>query len=226
MLTPGARPAIHRAMSGQTGRASTHRAGIGGPRAVSRRPGPRWLTGVVALASAVVLPLVAAGPASADQARQRQQWVLSALNVPEAWQVTQGKGVTVAVIDSGVDPSVSDLTGSVRPGPDYSGVHTSPKNRAGGARLDGVPDRRSRAWPRQQDGILGVAPSPGCCPSGLLPTQPIPITTPTLLSRPRAVSENWPSRSVTRSGTVLVSSACRLAMAGQAGLSGPPCRER
>ena len=159
MLSPGARPAIHRAMTGQTDRASTHRAGVAG-RAVRRRLGSRWLTGFVALASAIALPLAAAGPASADQARQRQQWVLSALNVPSAWQVTQGKGVTVAVIDSGVDPSVSDLTGSVRSGPDYTGVHTSPSNPNWGLHgtwmaslIAGHGHGRGNG-----DGILGVAP--------------------------------------------------------------------
>jgi len=46
------------------------------------------------------------------------------MNVPAAWQQTEGAGVTVAVIDSGVNPYVSDLTGSVITGPDLSGVST------------------------------------------------------------------------------------------------------
>src|SRR5262245_16872129 len=112
MLTPDARPAILTAATGLAGRASTRWAGADRPRAAGRRSRRRWLTGAMALAGAVALPLAAAGPASADQARQRQQWVLSALNIFAAWHVTQGKGIKVAVIDSGVDPSVSDLTGS------------------------------------------------------------------------------------------------------------------
>jgi subtilisin family serine protease len=55
-------------------------------------------------------------------------WVLDELNVQPAWQVTQGQGVTVAVIDSGVNPDVSDLVGSVIPGPNYSGVYTPPSD--------------------------------------------------------------------------------------------------
>jgi subtilisin family serine protease len=50
------------------------------------------------------------------------------MNVPAAWQQTEGAGVTVAVIDSGVNPDVSDLTGSVTTGPNLSGVRTSPDN--------------------------------------------------------------------------------------------------
>ena len=78
--------------------------------------------GAVALA---VLP-VPARAAAADGIRDNQQWVLSMLDTDTAWQVTRGAGVTVAVIDSGVNPDVSDLAGSVVTGPDYTGVATSP----------------------------------------------------------------------------------------------------
>jgi hypothetical protein len=75
-----------------------------------------------------VLALIAAPPARADSVRSAQQWVLDAMNVPAAWSASRGAGVTVAVIDSGVDGDVSDLAGSVTAGPDYTGVHTSPSN--------------------------------------------------------------------------------------------------
>ena len=67
-----------------------------------------------------------AGSAAADGIRDNQQWVLGMLNVSAAWTVTAGAGVTVAVIDSGVNAHVSDLHGSVVAGPDYTGVTTSP----------------------------------------------------------------------------------------------------
>ncbi|HEV2536205.1 MAG TPA: S8 family serine peptidase [Streptosporangiaceae bacterium] len=66
--------------------------------------------------------------AAADGISDKQQWVLSMLNVEAAWSVTRGAGVTVAVIDSGVNPAVSDLSGSVITGPNYTGVTTSPAN--------------------------------------------------------------------------------------------------
>jgi subtilisin family serine protease len=69
-----------------------------------------------------------AAPAQADGVRDAQMWVLNAMNVPSAWSVSQGQGVTVAVIDSGVNPDVSDLTGAVTTGPDYTGVNTPPSN--------------------------------------------------------------------------------------------------
>ncbi|MGH3238648.1 MAG: hypothetical protein ACRDOH_36405, partial [Streptosporangiaceae bacterium] len=66
-----------------------------------------------------------AGSAAADSIRDNQQWVLDMLNAEAAWSVTRGSGVTVAVIDSGVNPDISDLLGSVTTGPDYTGVTTS-----------------------------------------------------------------------------------------------------
>ena len=66
-----------------------------------------------------------AGSAAADSIRDHQQWVLGMLNAAAAWQVTRGDGVIVAVIDSGVNPNVSDLVGSVITGPDFTGVKTS-----------------------------------------------------------------------------------------------------
>src|SRR6266700_769831 len=83
---------------------------------------------VTLTAASVLAAVTAARPAMADSVRDAQQWVLDAVNAPAAWPVSQGQGVLVAVIDSGVEPSVSDLAGSVVAGPDYSGVSTKPSD--------------------------------------------------------------------------------------------------
>ena len=83
---------------------------------------------VTLTAASVLAAVTAARPAMADSVRDAQQWVLDAVNAPAAWPVSQGQGVLVAVIDSGVEPSVSDLAGSVVAGPDYSGVGTKPSD--------------------------------------------------------------------------------------------------
>jgi type VII secretion-associated serine protease mycosin len=104
----------------------------------------RWRPGLALLAAFGVISLAAlpgparaavrqgsgefAGSAAVDTIRDSQQWVLDMLDVEAAWSVTQGSGVTVAVIDSGVNPAVSDLTNSVITGPDYTGVTTSPSS--------------------------------------------------------------------------------------------------
>ncbi len=86
---------------------------------------------VSALTAAVIagLPIaLGVGPARADIVRNTESWVLSELNLPAAWSVSEGKGVVVAIIDSGVNPTVSDLVGSVRTGPDFTGVSTPPSD--------------------------------------------------------------------------------------------------
>ncbi|MDR7279377.1 S8 family serine peptidase [Catenuloplanes atrovinosus] len=47
-----------------------------------------------------------------------EQWGLRKVNVPGAWSMTTGAAVTVAVLDTGVNP-VSDLAGRVLPGYDF-----------------------------------------------------------------------------------------------------------
>ncbi len=72
--------------------------------------------------------LLGAGPARADIVQDSEAWVLTAMSLKSAWAVSEGKGVVVAVIDSGVNPDVSDLVGSVRTGPDLTGIKTAPSN--------------------------------------------------------------------------------------------------
>ena len=89
----------------------------------------RLLAGLLAaLTAAPVVAVGAAGVAQADAVRAQELWVLNAMRVPTAWQSTQGHGVTVALIDSGVNTAVSDLAGSVVEGRDFTGVHTPPTN--------------------------------------------------------------------------------------------------
>ena len=95
---------------------------------LSERPCPHASAlGLLAAAGRLVRGMAAA-PASADTVRTAQLWVLNAVSAPQAWPLTEGQGTTVAVIDSGVNPDVSDLAGSVITGPDLTGVHTPMSN--------------------------------------------------------------------------------------------------
>ncbi|MFD9793296.1 type VII secretion-associated serine protease mycosin [Streptomyces sp. NPDC059070] len=73
----------------------------------------------MSLALGVLLAGVAATPAHAETVRQRQ-WHLDAMQAEEMWETSTGEGVTVAVVDTGVDDSLADLRGQVLPGLDLS----------------------------------------------------------------------------------------------------------
>jgi subtilisin family serine protease len=134
----------------------------------ARPPGRTRLTRRARLAAAcllaALLPALALGsasPAFADAVRDQQMWVLNAVHAPSAWALTKGQGVTVAVIDSGVNPSVSDLAGSVRTGPDLSGVQTPSSDPAWGVHgtwMASLIAGHGHAG-GGSSGILGVAPA-------------------------------------------------------------------
>ncbi|CAL9547093.1 S8 family serine peptidase [Streptomyces sp. enrichment culture] len=73
-----------------------------------------------AVATVAALVLAGAPAAQAEDVRSRQ-WYLDAMKAEEMWKVSTGKGITVAVLDSGVDPTVPELRGKVLPGPDMVG---------------------------------------------------------------------------------------------------------
>jgi len=77
--------------------------------------------GAFAAALAIVASLVVASPASADQVRDREYW-LDDYGIRTAWSTTQGAGVTIAIIDTGIDSSVPELDGAVVGGADFSGI--------------------------------------------------------------------------------------------------------
>ncbi|MEW1840696.1 S8 family serine peptidase [Nonomuraea angiospora] len=74
--------------------------------------------GTAAVAAGMLL--YAAAPAWADDVRGGQRPVIKTLALTQAWRTSKGGGVTVAVLDSGVDPHHRDLVGSVRVGKDFT----------------------------------------------------------------------------------------------------------
>ncbi len=135
-------------------------SGVAGMLKPARRRGRRlaWFLAVAVLAGSGAM--WSAGPASADTVRNTEMWVLDALNVQPAWQITQGRGVLVAVIDSGVDGNVSDLAGSVRQGPNLTGVDTPPSSPDWGVHGTWMASLIAGHGhgPGDDSGIIGIAP--------------------------------------------------------------------
>jgi subtilisin family serine protease len=68
-----------------------------------------------------------------------EDYAVAVLNLPAAWQSSTGGGVTVAVVDSGVDPSSSFLAPRLVPGHDFADGTGSTKDGLGhGTHVAGI----------------------------------------------------------------------------------------
>ncbi|MEU9705747.1 S8 family serine peptidase [Streptomyces sp. NPDC047981] len=122
------------------------------------RPARRRAVGLLGALVAVVATWTVAAPAQADDMRERQ-WYLDAMRADELWKVATGKGVTVAVLDTGVDSTVSELRGKVLPGHNFSDAGGGP------GRVDEKDDERhgtnmaiAVAGSGADGGVKGIAP--------------------------------------------------------------------
>ncbi|MFI8809925.1 MULTISPECIES: type VII secretion-associated serine protease mycosin [unclassified Streptomyces] len=69
----------------------------------------------ISLTLGLILVGTVSAPAQAESVRSKQ-WHLDAMQAEEMWKASTGEGVTVAVIDSGVDSNNGDLKGQVLKG--------------------------------------------------------------------------------------------------------------
>ncbi|WBB93210.1 type VII secretion-associated serine protease mycosin [Verrucosispora sp. WMMC514] len=141
-----------------------------------------------ALASASVLAalVLPAAPAAADSVRD-DSWHVKSLELAELHKITQGEGVTVAVIDTGVDANHPDLRGNVLPGLDLYDDRTKGRvdrqgHGTGMASL--IAGHGHGAGGR--DGVLGVAPKAKILPV-TIKKDGAPLIAPTAL----AAGINW-----------------------------------
>lgn len=135
-----------------------------GGTSLMRRWGRWGMAGAVAIIAAVTLSttVMDTPPAHADQIRDYQYW-LADYGFDDAWLTTQGAGVTVAVIDTGVDGSVAELKGAIVGGMDASGIGSQNgqkpvgDNSQHGTMVASLLAGRGRG-PVPGSGVIGVAP--------------------------------------------------------------------
>lgn len=111
--------------------------------------------GTMALAGAL---LVTVAPAAAADSTRDDQWALKAFQAEKVWKESTGEGVTVAVIDDGVDVTHPDLRDNVLEGKDIGNGGPGTK----GAKDHGTAMASLIAGhghgPGNDDGVKGLAP--------------------------------------------------------------------
>jgi subtilisin family serine protease len=76
------------------------------------------------LAASVLLTVGPSSAAMADSVRDQQYWI-DDYGFTSAWESSQGEGVKIAIIDTGIDSTHPSLQGAVVGGTDMSGLGTS-----------------------------------------------------------------------------------------------------
>lgn len=79
---------------------------------------------VVAATAALGLAVLSASPAGAAPRPRTDEWWFGPWAVSDIWKTSQGAGVTVGVLDSGVNARLPELAGAVLPGGDVTGKGT------------------------------------------------------------------------------------------------------
>ncbi|WP_051430142.1 type VII secretion-associated serine protease mycosin [Streptomyces roseochromogenus] len=156
-------------------------------------PGRRHVAPAGAALSVLLAGALALLPATAAHADgiRAQQWALSALHLDEAWRTTKGRGVTVAVLDTGVEADHPDLAGNVLPDKDMIGFGAGPGDRTWarhGTAMAGIIAGHGHG-PGNSAGVMGVAPEAKILPVRVILEDNDPARTKARTTRGNALAD-------------------------------------
>ncbi|GIH16445.1 S8 family serine peptidase [Rugosimonospora africana] len=118
-----------------------------------------WPRAGAVMAVSMLLIAMTPSPAPAAPSPRSDEWWLSSWGIDKIWPITQGKGVTVAVLDTGVNADLPELAGHVLPGTDVTGEggdgRTDIDTQAGG---HGTAMAALIVGQGRGTGLVGVAP--------------------------------------------------------------------
>lgn len=111
-----------------------------------------------------LLPYTREEVLNVQEAKQKMGWEITSFDLPETWKSTQGEGVTVAVLDTGVDLDHEDLVCNLLPGKNFVKRGSSPDDDQGhGSHVAGT-----ICACNNDKGMVGVAPKTKVIPVKVL----------------------------------------------------------
>ncbi|MFE6285273.1 type VII secretion-associated serine protease mycosin [Streptomyces sp. NPDC057877] len=146
--------------------------------------------GLLGCLLAATLALVPPTTAHADGIRARQ-WALDALHTQQAWQTTKGAGITVAVLDTGVDDQHPDLVGNVLGTEDLVGFGAGRGDEhwaKHGTAMAGIIAGHGHGL-GNADGVMGIAPEAKILPVRVILEDKDPARAKARKSRGNALAE-------------------------------------
>ncbi|MGW1781052.1 type VII secretion-associated serine protease mycosin [Streptomyces sp. NPDC002143] len=146
--------------------------------------------GLLCCLLAAAVALAPTSTAYADSIRA-QQWALEALHTQEAWETTKGKGITVAVLDTGVEADHPDLAGNILTGKDMVGFGAKEGDRAWahhGTAMASIIAGHGHGYDNAE-GVLGIAPEAKILPVRVILEDDDPQRTKARNTRGNALAE-------------------------------------